>query len=197
MGNMIEVDEAELASLKNVAGLFNKTMNSKEREKLLRALKGANPELPIPEIDAKEPVMEELASFSKSLKEMKESLEADKASREEEKRLAKLQAEWGKSQQKAIKAGYVGDSLEALEKFMEEKGVADHEIAMAAFEKMNPPATPISSTSSRFDLFAPPSGANDVLGKNIEALKEGKITDSQYIDSSVNAVLKEMRGFAA
>lgn len=187
---MIELDETEVMALRRNSELLNKTLNSKGREQLLRALKTANPDLSVPEIDAKEPVMEALGQVTSSMAEMRKMIEDDKASRENEKRMEKFQSQWSEGRQKAAKQGYAGDSLEALEKFMEEKGVAEHEIAIPAFEKMHPPAAPVNNTSGKFDFFARKAEDNDVLQKKLWS------GDPSYLEDAVGQTLREIRGAA-
>ena len=193
----VEVDEAELAALKNVSTLFNRTLNSKGREQLMRALKVANPDLPIPEIDAKDPILDELKAMRTSQEELAKKFQDAETKRDEDAKLSKLQAQWSEGRAKMAKYGYVGDALTALEKFMEEKGIADHELAAAAFEHVHPPGKPVESTSNKFDFFPSATNADDVITKGISELKEGKISDDQFLNTSVNQVLREMRGQAA
>lgn len=193
---MQEIDEAELASLRNSAGLLTKALNSpKSREQILRGLKAANPELAIPEIDAAQPFNEALEGMNKRFDELAKQLSEEAQARKDAEDRAALAQRWNDGRSKAAKLGYSGESLEALEKFMEEKAIADHEIAAAAFEKMNPAPKPVSNTSGRFDFFGIPS-ADDNVSKAITDLREGKIGENQFLDFSVNEVLKEMRGVA-
>jgi hypothetical protein len=192
----VEIDEAELVSLKNVAGLFAKTLNSKERNSMLQAVKRANPDLPIPEIDARAPIDEAMNGFRDELKATRDELAAERQARKDENDRAKLAQQWNEGRSKAQKQGYVGESLDALEKFMEEKGVADHEVAAAAFEKLHPQqAQPVVNPSGKFDFFGMPN-ADDKIGKAIVDLRDGKTDENSFLDFSVNEVLREMRGAA-
>lgn len=185
---MIELDETEVIALRNNSTLLSKALaNPKAREQVLRGLKAANPDLPIPELDAKVPMMEELEGFGKTLKEMRDEMKAEKDARESEKNMAKMQAQWGEGRSKVAKQGYAGESLEALEKFMEEKGVADHEVAAAAFEKMHPAAKPVENNSGKFDFFARKIDDNDALQKKLWN------NDPSFVDDATTQILREMR----
>lgn len=192
MANMTEVDEAELVALRRNSTLLDRAMNSKAREQLLRALKVGTPDLPVPEIDAKEPVMEAIGQVNTSIAEMRKLIDDDKAAREDEKRMAKLNAQWSAGRVKAAKEGYDGDALKALEDFMQEKGIAEHEIAIPAFERMHPPSAPIISSSNKFDFFNKPNAdSSDQLMKKLWS------GDSDgFLNDSINQTLKEMRGAA-
>lgn len=192
---LAEIDEGELAALRNVATVFNKTMNSKQREQLLRAVKGANPDLPIPEIDARAPMDDALSGMREEFKAMREDIAKERTAREDSEARLRLATQWNEGRSKVQKSGYVGDSLEKLEKFMEDKGVADHEVAAAAFEKLHPQAQPVMNTSNKFDFFGP-RNADSAVDRGIEALKKGEIGEDQFLNSSISAVLGEMRGAA-
>lgn len=189
---LAEIDEAELASLRGVAAIFNKTLGSKEREKLLRAVKGANPDLPIPELDARAPVDAEISGVKDEMKAFREEIAKDRADRKAESDRAQLTTQWNAGRSKARKLGYSGESLDELEKFMEEKGVADHEVAAAAFEKMHPKAQPVSNPTNKFNIFGQPN-ADDTISKSIVDMRDGKIDGDQQLDFSINEVLREMR----
>lgn len=188
---MIELDETEVIALRNNSNLLSKALaNPKAREQVLRGLKAANPDLPIPELDAREPVTEALGEMTKTLADMRKEIADDKAAREQEKSLAKMQNQWGEGRSKVAKQGYAGESLEALEKFMEEKGVADHEVAAAAFEKMHPQAKPVENNSGKFDFFARKIDDNDALQKKLWN------NDPSFVDDATTQILREMRGAA-
>lgn len=189
----VEIDESELAALKNVAGLVNKGLNNpKSRESILRALKAANPELPVPELDAKDPILEQMKEMRDEQKKFMDSVTERENKRVEEENLTKLKAKWEVGQSKARKMGYDDESLKVLEKFMEDNGVADHEIAAAAFEKLHPQPKPIANTSGKFNFFQP-TGADDFITKSLDELKAGKINETQFLDGSVDKVLSEIR----
>lgn len=184
----VEIDETELVALRNNSSLLSKALaNPKAREQVLRGLKAANPDLPIPELDARAPMMEELEGFGKTLKDMRDEMKADKEAREQEKSMAKLQSQWGEGRSKVAKQGYAGESLEALEKFMEEKGIADHECAAAAFEKMHPQTKPIEHNTGKFDFFARKIDDNDALQKKLWT------NDPSFVDDATDQILREIR----
>lgn len=190
----VEIDENQLMTLqRNTQLLANALQSPKARDTLLRALKAGNPDLPIPEIDAKEPVLEELNKLREEMSAFKGEMTAAEAKREEEKQQSQLQAKWQKGRDLAQKNGYVGDGLEELEKFMEEKGVADHEIAIAAFERLHPPQKPVESTSGRFNLFEKPSEENKLLE---DYLKQGANNEGMF-EAAVDQELRKIRGMAA
>ena len=80
---LVEIDDGELASYKQVATVVNGLMaNPKTRRTLLQAQKELNPNLVIPELDATAPVLDELKSFRADLAADKAERDAEKAERE-------------------------------------------------------------------------------------------------------------------
>jgi hypothetical protein len=187
---LVEIDEGQWNSAKQVVGVMEKLLsNPKTRRKVLEAQKELNPNLAIPEIDAAHPVQEQMAALEKLVREQNEALAADKAERAEEKRRAEMEGRWSKGRSKLRKQGWSDEGIERVEKFMEEKLVADHEVAAAAYEKMNPDPEPISPAGNRFDLFAQKTGATD---KASEFLLQGN--DDAFLASVIPSTLAEMRG---
>src|SRR5579863_720341 len=83
---MPEIDETRLGSLQAVAQIADALLkNPKTRKKYLEAVKEARPDLPIPEIDAAQPVAAEVNAireeFTKELKSLREEREKEKSDR--------------------------------------------------------------------------------------------------------------------
>lgn len=191
---MVEFDETELQALQRNSKLMAGALaNPKSRELVLKALKAADPNLPIPELDAKEPINQEISAIRDDFKAMRDEIKADRESRENESRQNKMQAQWNEGRSKVQRQGYVGDALESLEKFMEEKGVADHEIAAAAFEKLHPQTKPVNNGNNKFDFF------NRNSDKNSERLNDLWKTgdENAFLGPAIDEVLKQERGQAA
>lgn len=190
----VEIDEAELIALQRNSQLLNKALaNPKAREQVLRGLKTATPELPIPELDAAQPFNDALEAFGKRFDAMEKTLTDDKAERTASEARGRLMQQWGEGRQKVQRQGYVGESLEALEKFMEEKGVADHEVAAAAFEKLHPQPAPVANASGKFDFFNKQAMKSDGLLKGLWDSGD----ENAYLGPAIDEVLKQERGFAA
>jgi hypothetical protein len=84
--------------------------------------------------------------------------------------------------------GYATEGVEAIEKLMEERSIADHEAAEALFAKMNPPPPPLMTGGNRWDWTAPEI-KNDV---DLKPLFEGN--DDAFLGPAIQAALKEARG---
>lgn len=191
----MEIDEIQYKALMQHQKFLTDALgNPKSRALLLKAQKELNPNTPIPELDAKDAVMEEVTGVRSALEELKKQMAEESAKRAEAEASGKLAAQWSAGRQKANKAGYEGEALESLEKFMEEKGIADHDIAIPAFEKFHPErAQPVASSANHFDFFNRSKANDDKLYKQ---LWDGDIEG--FTDAAVTDTLKQMReGIAA
>lgn len=186
---LVEMDEAEVLNLRKIAGTVQKMLaNPETRGRILEAQKILNPDAIIPEIDATKPLRAEIAKASQSVEDLKKVIADEKAERAQERVMEKLKSKWDEGRAVARKAGYTADGLEALEKYMEEKGVADHEIAMASFEKLHPPEAPVDTTSNRFDAFT--TMPKD--GDDMKLLLSGN--DREFTAKRIKETLSNIRG---
>lgn len=187
----VEIDETEYTNLRNIAGAMQKMLaNPKTRSKVLEAQKLINPDAIIPELDATRPVFEKLDEVNAKVSELTKQLADEKTAAKDEKARAALEAQWEKSRVKAVQAGYTSEGIDALEKYMVEKGVVDHEVAMPSFEKMHPPETLIAHSADRFDVFSGlvPAGETD----DVNLLLSGN--DSQFLNKRIKDTLTSVRG---
>lgn len=184
----VEIDETELLRLRTVTAAVQKMLsNPGARSKLLAAQKEAQPDAVIPEIDSAKPVYEALGKVTDELKALKTQREEDIAASKQEKAMAELTAKWEKGRSVARRAGYTEDGLQALEAFMETNGVADHMIAMPAFERLNPPQAPVADGGSRFDVFSGVKGGED----DTKLLLDGN--EQQFLTKRIRDTLSSVR----
>lgn len=188
---LVEIDESELNSHRQVTQAMQNLLNNpKTRRKILEAQKELNPNMVIPELDAAEPLRAEYKSLSDQIASMAKIIEDDKAAREQEKTLSKLQKQWDSGRGKLRAAGYTDEGLAEVEKFMEEKGVADHEVAAAAYERLHPPVEPVRPVGgNRFDMLDARESSSD----SMKALLENP--DNEHaLGSVINETLRSVRG---
>jgi len=188
---LVEIDQAQLEAHQKVTNELNRLLaNPKTRRMVLEAKKVLDPDALIPELDATEAVRGEVSDLTKRFEAMAAKLEEAENKREQREKMAQLQGTWEKGRSKLRASGYTDEGLAEVEKFMEEKGVADHEVAAAAFERMHPPAEPVRSTgSNRFDLFS----ADDRTSEHMQKLFSNP-DDPMALDSLVNDTLRQVRG---
>ena len=189
--SLVEIEDTELASYKQVTNVMQQMLNNpKTRRQILEAQKTLNPNMVIPELDAAEPLREEFAKLNSRLDEFATSQAADKAEREKEKRMSELQSRWDRGRAGLRSSGYTDEGLTEVEKFMEEKGIADHEIGAAAFEKLHPAHEPIKATGgNRFDIFEPA----DRTSEHMKALCENP-DNEMALNAAINDTLRVARG---
>ena len=184
----VEIDEAELLQYRGLAGVMHKLVsNPKTRSELQRLRKEVEPGLVIPELEVRDEVSAELKAVREDLSSVKKEREAEKAEREREKSFSDLRGKWERTQAAARSAGYTNEGLTALEKFMEDNGIMNHEIAIPAFERLNPKASPVSPTGNRFDFFK--AVEND--DSDMKLLFEGN--DRQFLNKKIAQTLSDIR----
>ena len=188
---LVEIDESELEAHKKVTASLNALLsNPKTRRKVLEAQKELNPGLVIPELDAAEPFNAALSEITNAVKSLADSVTADREKAAERERLQELNGKWNQGRNKLLKSGYTDEGLAAVEKFMEERGVADHEVGAAAFEKLHPPQEDIRPVGgNRYDIFS----VEDRSSEQMKALMENP-NDELSLNGLINDTLKSIRG---
>lgn len=190
----VEIDEAEYAALKQVAGFQQAALsNKKAREHIMRAQKIVHPEIAVPEIDAPEAVLGEVGKLAETVSALTKRLDDDAAARREAEQKAEIDRRIAEGRNAAHKAGYVGDTLAALEKLMTDEGIASYEAGMALYEKRNPVAEVVTPRAGRFEIMQPNlNPANDL----VKDFFTGKISEQQYDANAIAAAIKEARSAA-
>jgi len=188
---LVEIDEAQLGAYKQVTEEVNRLLSNKDaRRMLLQAKKLVDPNVMIPELDAAEPLRAEQSALAEKLDKIEQRMAEAETKRAEAERLRELNTQWERGRSRLRSNGYTDEGLSEVEKFMEEKGIADHEVAAAAFERLHPPAEPARSVSNnRFDLFS----ADDRSSDHMKALLANP-EDPMALDSIINDTLRQVRG---
>lgn len=188
---LVEVDESELLAHRRLTEQFNQLLaNPKTRTAVLKAQKELHPELVIPELDAAEPVRGEISELREEVRAFMKAQQEAAEERAKQEAMRSLEGKWKKGQ-KALRAnGYTDEGIAAIEKLMEEKGLADHEIAAAYWDKMNPPQQPVRGAGgNQFDLFRQETRSEE----NMKALFEDP-NNPMALDALVNSALEDVRG---
>lgn len=185
----IEIDETELANLRRVAGIADIiSKHPKARAMMQEAVKLAAPDQVGPETILRSEFSEGLAAIREELKADREAREKAAKDRDEAESLAKLQTRWAGGQAKARNAGYTAEGIEQLEKFMEERGIADHELAMLAYEKANPPPEPVVTGNQAWNFL----GNTAEPPADIKALLDGN--EEGFLATAIPQAIASVRG---
>lgn len=184
----VEIDETELANYRQVAGAMQQMLaNPQTRRKVLEAQKILRPDAVIPELDAAKPVLDEIDRLSKRFDSFAEDSKKDREARDEKERLGSLKSRWSQGQAAAKAQGYDSDGMKALEAFMEEHGIADHDIAIPAFERKHPQPQPVATTSPRLYPSIGDMKADDSMKLLLD-------DPDQYLAKIIPETLRDMRG---
>jgi len=139
----IEVDEDEWnrneGIRKTVAAI---AADPKRRAQLEKLHKEVDPSIKTPTLDTEKAVIEPVEALKKELEDMKKA-QADEAAKNQQDSLrAKQEAEFESGRRWMQENKWTAEGIEAVEKIMADKGILDHKIAAAYFEKENPPQPP-------------------------------------------------------
>ncbi len=150
---MPEIDENQLAGYRQVAEFVQKGMaNPKLRRQLMEIQKELYPNLPN-EVDVANPVLERVDALAKLIEDDKKERQERDAELAEENQKSTWERQWLTGRKKLTDSGVNPEGIEAVEKLMTERSIADHEAGWALFERLNPPPPPPMSGSSRFNWF--------------------------------------------
>lgn len=185
----IEIDENEYAELKRVADVARTIgSNPKAREMLQQAVAIAAPDQAGPEIRIRQEMTEKLSGIEKLLADDRAERAKEREERQAEDAKRALEMRWLEGRKVARESGYTDEGLEKLEAFMEREGVPSHKIAMAAFERENPPEVPVASGGSHWNFFD--KATTDA--PDFKALLTGD--DESFLATAVPNALKLARG---
>jgi hypothetical protein len=191
-GKLVEIDESELLNLRGVNDVVSQMLaNPQSRQLVLRARKIQDPKAPIPEIDAAAPMHHAVESVRKEFAEWrKEQAERDQK-REAEETTRKFTEGWERQKDGLRQQGWRPDGIAEIEKFALERGVADLELAAAGYEKLHPPAEPVSNNGfGSWDFFTPSEG--DQAGF-IEKMMASRGDDEGALRQETHKALQEFR----
>ena len=178
---MAEVDDQTLRELANYGAFVRRGLeNPKTRRKMLEINKELNPQTAIPEIDESDPLRAEIA-------DLRADVHKEREERGQREALNELTQKWLAGQAAARKRGFTDESLEKLEKFMGENSLVSHEMAIPAYQELNPPPKPAVNSSTRWDFF----GQQPDNGPDLKMLYEGK--DEQWLDGQITDTLNKVR----
>lgn len=191
----VEIDEVQLQAdtkLRNTVDAMLK--NPKARRKFLEGLKTVKPDENIPELEE--------TPTEKKLKELEDSLAAEKKAREEaeakaiaDKRLSDLAGARATQESQLRADKWTDEGITKIKEFAEKQGILDLTVAAAAFEKLHPPADLITpqSRSGGWD-FMQPLPDTDKDAKFVNELIKSKGENEPLLAQRTQDALAEVRG---
>ena len=132
---MPELSDAQYQELLGAHRLMTALINGETRKDTLKLFKKLNPQAPIPEIDAAEPVLNEVNSLKQQIEKLQQKLDNEKQD-------MKLQSAFDRL---ARERGITQDGLDKIKTLMVEKAIADPDAAADHWEKLNPKPEPVQS----------------------------------------------------
>jgi hypothetical protein len=150
----IEVDEAQWAQAQQVSRFVQTALNNpKTRRKILEADKALNPDKAIPELDAADPLHDELKALREEMQKDRDERKAAEEAKKADDDKAAWERQWSRGQQKLRDLRVSDEAITEIEKLMGDRNIVDHEAGLALFEKMHPAPPPVMNGSSRFGWF--------------------------------------------
>ena len=193
MGKMVEVDEEQLLMDQQLRRTVQNILKHPKAKLLVQeAHKLADPNAPTPDLDTAKALNEPVLQLQKKFDEFVEKTEKDKAESEKNAKIAKLQSDYEAGRSMLRSQKWTDDGIKKLEEFMEQKGILDHEIAAAAFEKLHPPQTPVMPGGTGAWNFM--EMANPDADADLKKLIETKGENSTLVDKMAFDAISELRG---
>ena len=191
----IEVDESQFRNNEALRQTVARMLTNPQARKLMhQAQKIVDPNVVIPEIDAAAPIQAELAALRQAtateLAEIKRQREEDRVARENEAVRSRLDNQWMAGRNSLREQGVLDEAIAEIEKIMVDKGIVDHDIAAAYYQKLNPPVTPIASGGfGGFGAAMPEASDNDA----IKELWDTRGESDRALDKLINASISDQR----
>ena len=186
----VEIDETELANLRRVATIADRVAkHPKARALMQQAVAEAAPEQVGPETRIRQEFDEKFEALRAELSEDRKARNELAAEREKAEQRAGLERRWTDGRRFAREQGYTEDGLKPLEDFMEKNGIADHKIAIPAFERENPPPPQVMTGGSRWNFFE--QGADPQADADLRPLFEGR--EEQWLGGQIQRALADVR----
>ena len=190
----VEIDEVELLRLRKQDQTVQHIWgNPKARRKIQEAVKEADPNMRIPELEIEEAAKAPVMALEKTVADLQKQIADDKAEREKNDKLNALNTSVESGFGKLRKSGWTDDGLVEVKTLMEERGIIDPEIAAAYYEKQHPPQVPATPSGVGAWNFGEVADDTDAYSKALMASKNAAENDSLVMREAGKA-LQEIRG---
>lgn len=193
MGRMVEIDEEELLRNNKLRQTITAILADPiAKLKVQEATKRVFPNAITPELDQAKANYDVEDVVVKKISELEKTISDDRSKRESDDRLRELQAKHEAGFRKLREEGWQPAGIDAVRKIMEERGIVDHDVAAAVYEKQNPPQAPLTPNGRAGWGFmdAPTEGADQDF---VKQLIESKGENVALIDRRAHETLNEVR----
>ena len=190
----IEIDEDEYNRDQKVRAIVQQIAANPSARKLMeQAHKLVDPTVQTPTVDAETKANEPLEALRKEFSDYRKSVEDKEAKATEEANKTRLNSDFeaGRAWMRGQK--YTPEGIEAVEKMMAEKGILDHKIAVAYWEKEHPtppPAMPGGTGSWNFLEVAEEAKGDAFVDKLMKSRGDG---GGSIAEGMARQVLNEIR----
>lgn len=194
MPNLVEIDEEEVLRLRKLQQITAQIWSHPEARKLVqRAQKVVDPNAVTPDLDRDKPIDDRFEALAKELAEVKKTSAEKEAKADQDAKLAKLGNDFESGRRRLLSQGVTEEGIKGCEELMEQKGILDHEVGWAYFEKLHPPQSPVAPRGSGAWNFldAPDDSAH---GEDIKKLIETRGESELLTDKMTRQALAEVRG---
>jgi hypothetical protein len=160
---LVEVDDGELTTTRAAKALLDKfAADPAIRPQMLGWVKKLNPQASIPELDAAEPIKNEIAKFREEVTPVLDEIKTERAARA-------ATAEWegkvNEERKKLRAAGWDDEGIGQIEAKMQEEGITSYKAAAALVEKELADAQKNTTTTSDYgrgwDIPSAPEGGEE------------------------------------
>ena len=187
----IEIDESEFQQMERVRQTLARINQNAEGKRLLqKAQKLIDPNAVTPDLDEDEKTAKIREEYQKKLDAIETQIQADKEKREQDAALSAANARWEAGRQELRSRGYTPEGIEAVEKQMQDRGIADHVIMADHLERQNPPQEVLSPRAFGAFNFAEPPMEDDTF---LKRLFDSKGNDDNAVLQAAAEAIGEVR----
>jgi hypothetical protein len=191
---MPEIDETDFLQFQALGKVVNGMLaNPKARKLLLQARKEADPNAAIPELDAAAPALAELASIKEALQQDREERRKAEEERATERAVTQLERKLEQQRSRLRAAGWTDDGIAEVEKHAESEGLVNLEIAAAHYEKLHPPAEPVTPNGHGGWGFFDRAEKAAESDEFIKAMVDSRGKDDAALMREARAAIQEVR----
>lgn len=189
---LVELDEMEVARLRQIEQVAGKMMRDPKAKKLLEmAHKQVDPNAITPALDQERQIQEPVNAALERVKDLEAKLQTERDEREKAEKLSVLNKTINDGFAELRKQGWQEDGIKAVDALMQEKGILDPTIAAAYIEKTMPPQQPATPSGSGMWNFV--GGIQDGEA-DLKKLIDSKGEYEPLIDKMAHDALNEFRG---